>query len=121
MGEVEEGVKRYRAKLDHTRLRNIFNQLIPQIVGKGKIAVQNNMALNVKVKRILDAYGVDPDHRIYYYAYARRLDFSQRTYRYMVDRIREHTILRNKYEGRGLNPDVLDDLDKVLIWNKSNP
>jgi hypothetical protein len=39
----------------------------------------------------------------------------------MVDRVREHRILRDKWESRGLDPVILDEIDRMLIFNKTNP
>jgi hypothetical protein len=121
MSEVEEGIKKFKAKLDHVRLRLIMSDVIPETIDKAKNAINVNAALNAKVKVILDKYNVAPDFRPYYYAYARALDKTQRVFPYMVDRIREHQILRSRFEGRGLSGDILDVLDQLLIWNKSNP
>jgi len=113
---LEEALKKYKRKLHHVRLRPIYTALIPQITDKAAQAQANINRIKEKVKAILDAEGILSDFHPSYYAYAYALDKSQRTMEYMVDRIREHVILRERWETRGLDPAILDKLDDVLIF-----
>jgi len=113
-------MKKYRAKLDNVRLRKVYSALIPEITPKASRAQAENARLKDKVKSILDVEGVLSDFHPSYYAYAYALDKSQRTLKFMVDRIREHQILRARWESRGLDPAILDKLDAVLIFALSD-
>jgi hypothetical protein len=68
------------------------------------------------MKHLLDKIGVYADMHPSYHAYALALDRSQREMTFMVDLIREHQILRQRWEGRGLDPTILDDIDKLIIY-----
>jgi len=116
---LEEAMKKYRQKLDHVRLRSVYSSLIPTITHKTAVAQTQTQIIKDRVKTILDSEGVLSDFHPSYYAYSYALDKSQRTLEFMVDLIREHQILRARWETRGLDPDVLDKLDNVLIFRKS--
>jgi len=117
--DIPGAIGKYKVKLHHVRLRRVLSIVIPKTHEKGLDAqVQVQTVIN-KVKPILDRLKIPLELRLSYYAYSLALDRSQREYAYMVDRIREHQILRSKWESRGLNPDVLDQIDKLLIWRKS--
>jgi len=118
---LEEAMKKYKRKLNHVRLRPIYQALIPTITDKTAVAQAQTSMIREKVQTILEAEGVLSDFHPSYYAYSYALDKSQRTLKFMVDRIREHQILRDKWETRGLDPAILDLLDKVLIFNMVSP
>jgi hypothetical protein len=113
---LEEAMLKYKQKLNHVRLRPIFSALMMTVPDKTAITEAQRQRLDDKIKAILEAETVLPDFRIPYYAYSRALDKSQRTMEFMVDRIREHQILRERWETRGLDPAILDKLDAVLIF-----
>lgn len=69
-----------------------------------------------KVRMVMDEQGVFTDLRHQYIAYALALDKTQREMAFMVDLTREHRILRNRFERRGLDPDVLDEIDRFVIY-----
>ena len=69
-----------------------------------------------KVSRPLNELGVYVDLNHQYLAYAQALDKSQRELRFMVDWIREHQILRDRFERRGLDPTVLSSIDALVIY-----
>jgi len=117
--DIPAAIEKYKVKLHHVRLRRVLSGIIQKTHEKGTDAqVQTQTVIN-KVKPILDRLKIPLELRLSYYAYSLALDRSQREHAYMVDRIREHQILRSKWESRGLNPDVLDEIDKLLIWRKS--
>jgi len=91
-------------------------ELIPQITPKSVKAQAENTRIKDKVKPILEVEGILSDFHPSYYAYSYALDKSQRTMKFMVDRIREHQILRHRWESKGLDPAILDKLDDVLIF-----
>jgi len=113
---LEEAMKKYRAKLDHVRLRPVFTALIPKITDKTSVAQAQTARIKEKVKTILEDAAILSDFHPAYYAYSYALDKSQRTLKFMVDRIREHQILRDKWEARELDPAILDKIDDVLIF-----
>lgn len=113
---LEEALKQYRRKLNNVRLRAVYSNLIKTVGDKQAIAQPMIDRIKEKVKTILDKEGILSDFHPSYYAYSYALDKSQRTLPFMVDRIREHTILRNTWENRGLDPAILDKLDSVLIF-----
>jgi len=116
---LEEAMKKYRLKLNHVRLRFKYRDQIEQTIDKTILAQAQTTGIRVKVQTILEAEGILSDFHPSYYAYAYALDKSQRTLEFMVDLIREHQILRQKWETRGLDPAVLDKLDDVLIFRKT--
>jgi DNA-binding transcriptional ArsR family regulator len=103
------------------RQRLVLTPKFDTIKAKGELALRYNIIIEQKVKPILEANTVLPDYRLPYYAYARALDKSQRTMPYIVDRIREHGILRERFEGYGLLAAILDLIDAVVIYNTTNP
>lgn len=73
-----------------------------------------------KVGEVLDQQGVYADLRHQYLAYAEALDKSQRELDWMVDLIREHRILRDRFQRRNLDPAVLDAIDRLVIYRRRN-
>lgn len=94
-----------------------MNKKIPQAHINIAQSQARQARLGFKVTGVLDRYGVIADVRIAYHAYAKAMDRVQRKYPWMVDRIREHGILRARFEGSGLDSAVLDELDKFVIYN----
>jgi len=116
---LDDAIEQYKRKLHHVRLHGVYSALIPTILDKTAIAQSLNHRIKMKTKAVLDKEGILSDFHPSYYDYALALDKSQRTMKFMVDRIREHQILRERWETRGLDPAILDKLDKLLIWNKT--
>lgn len=73
-----------------------------------------------KVRSILDASGTYADQRHQYLAYALALNKTQDEMKFWVDVLREHTILRNRFEGRGLDPEVLTAIDHVIFYRSGD-
>jgi len=115
---LPEAMAKYKRKLSHVKLRPQLRSLIPTILDKTAVTQAMMCRIKTKVKLVLDAEGVRSDFHPAYYAYSYALDKSQRTMEFMVDRIREHNILRSRWEGRGLEPDILDKIDALLIFAK---
>lgn len=69
-----------------------------------------------KIRGLLNQLGVYADMHHQYLAYALALDKTQKTLAFMVDWIREHQILRDRFERRDLDPDVLDEIDQLVIF-----
>jgi len=122
MGEpawLEEAMAKYKRKLHHVKLKPQLNKLIPKIREKNAVAQAHNFRIKMKVKTILEAEGIYSDFHVAYYAYSLALDKSQRTLKFMVDLIREHQILRERWQSRGLDPAILDKIDAVLIYRSA--
>lgn len=115
---LEEAMAKYKRKLDHAKLRPLLAEKIPKIVDKAAVTQAQMHRIKMKVKEVLDREGVYPDWHPFYYAYGLALDKSQRTLEFMVDLIREHQILRNRWETKGLDPGILDQIDKLLIFRR---
>ena len=117
---LEEALKKYRRKLHHVKLTKQIRELerrSPFTVHEVAAAAQARLAFNdAKIKLVIDKHGVYSDLHPSYHAYARALDKSQRELEFMVDLIREHQILRQRWEARGLDPDLLDKIDDVVIY-----
>jgi len=117
---LEEATKKYERKLHFVKLTKQIRELerrSPITVHEQAAASQARLAFNdEKIKRIIDEHGVYADLHASYHAYARALDKSQRELRYMVDLKREHQILRQRWEARGLDPALLDKIDAVVIY-----
>lgn len=113
---LEEALKRYRRKLHHVKLNKQIRALEAQAHENAAAAQARIAWFTEKVKRILDREGVYADMHPSYHAYALALDKSQREMEYMVDLIREHSILRQRWEARGLDTNVLDAIDTMVIY-----
>jgi hypothetical protein len=114
--DIPGAVEKYRKKMDHVRQHQVLKEISPRVHIKGCVAQVQLFNIKDKVQKILMAQGVLSDYVPSYYAYAWALNKSQRKYSFLVDRIREHQILRAKWEAKGLIPSVLDLMDQVLIF-----
>lgn len=117
---LEDAIKKYRRKTDHVRLLPVIRKGEEWTRARRAAAQGPLELLTRKVKRILDRIGVYNDIHHQYHAYALALDKTQKDMAYMVDLIREHQILRNRFERRGLDSSVLDELDQFLIYRTAN-
>jgi len=117
---LEEAMKKYDRKLNHVKLTKQIRQLMersPFTISQTAAHEQARLDyLTKKVKHLIDRIGVYADLHPSYLAYAFALDKSQREMTWMVDLIREHQILRQRWEGRGLDSAILDELDKIIIY-----
>jgi len=90
-------------------------------VNRNRVAAQTQLNLfQEKVRSVLDTEGVYVDLHHEYMAYAAALDKTQRTLKFMVDWIREHQILRDRFERRGLDPGILDKIDELVIYRTAD-
>jgi len=117
---LDEALQKYDRKLHHAKLTKQIRELTrrsPFTIHELAAHEQARLDyLTQKVKRLIDRIGVYADMHPSYHAYALALDKSQREMTFMVDLIREHQILRNRWEGRGLDPNILDEIDKLIIY-----
>lgn len=110
----------YQRKLDYVRLLThpvkAFSRL-KTLRDERAVSAQAQLTLfEDKIRDVMDVHGVFSDLRHQYIAYALALDKTQRTMRFMVDLMREHQILRNRFENRGLDSTVLDAIDTLVIY-----
>ena len=131
--DLEEAMLKYKRKQYFVKLRaqymlpkglktSLGQPISPEGVRDKTAIAQVQMARIVeKVKTVLNVNGVLSDYHMMYTAYAHALDKSQRTLEFMVDRTREHAILRGRFEGYGCESAVLDKIDLILIWNNVSP
>ena len=120
MAEDPRGIKKYRRKLLFVRQTPLLREL-EEWRDRRAVAAQAQVTLfQDKIRAVLDGQGVYSDLRHQYMAYAHALDVSQRDLDFMVDLIREHTILRDRFERRGLEATVLDAIDQLVIYRTRN-
>jgi len=113
---LPEAMKKYRRKLHHVKLAKQIRGLEATVHPKGAAQQGRLDFFTQHVKAVLDRIGVYSDLHPSYLAYAHALDKSQREMEWMVDLIREHVILRQRWETRGLNAAILDEIDEVVIY-----
>jgi len=113
---VEPGKAAWKRKVFFVKLIRQIRSIEKDVNLNRGVAQAQVALLQDKIRSVLDPLGLWADIRHQYQAYAQALDRSQRELKYMVDWIREHQILRLKFEHRGLNPTVLDVLDRNIIY-----
>jgi len=113
---LQEAMKKYKRKLHHVKLTKQIREIEKDVGDACAYAQARLENLTVKIKKVLDREGVYSDWHPSYLAYAFALHKSQMELEYMVDLKREHQILRQRWEARGLNPTVLDKIDDVVIF-----
>jgi hypothetical protein len=114
-----EAIRKYEMKTYWVRL---YTMLQPRIDEAHRRSLEGQAVSNYvieQVKPILDRRSMVLELRVAYYAYAHALYRSQRQFKFRVDRIREHQILRHRFESRGLDPSILDEIDKRIIIDKA--
>jgi len=116
---LEEAIKKYKRKLSHVRLTKLIRRIEATTQLNAAIAQGRLSLFDEKMSTLLNEQGVYSDFHPSYMAYARELDRTQKELTFMVDLIREHQILRDRWERRGLNPTILDLIDNMVIIHKS--
>jgi hypothetical protein len=119
--DYEAGVEKWKRNTQSPRLRPILRASVPRAHANYANSWGARTWISSRLKAVLDAHGIIPDGRIAFQSYAFALARSQRAFPYMVDRIREHGILRDKWESQGLDPGILDEIDALLIFNRTDP
>jgi hypothetical protein len=119
--DLDEAMLKYKRKEYFVKLRPQFEAIGPSVRDNAARAQIETTRTMEKVKRVINTEGVLSDYHMIYTAYGLALDKSQRTLEFMVDRIREHEILRTRFEGFGALASVLDKIDAILIWNNVSP
>lgn len=117
---IDEAIKKYRRKTDHVRLTPLLRKA-QEWTNYRRAAAQGRLeSTTLRVKNVLDVLGVYSDFHHQYLAYALALEKTQRDMRFMVDLIREHRILRNRFENRALEASVLDSIDALIIYRTAD-
>jgi len=116
---LEEAIKKYKRKLSHVRLTPLIRRIEADTQLNAAIAQGKLSLFDEKMKTLLEEEGIYSDFHPSYMAYARELDRTQRELTFMVDLIREHQILRDRWERRGLSETILDKIDNMVIIHKS--
>jgi len=116
--DIEDAKDKFRRALNHVRLTKIFRSREAGVHERGASAQAVLEHIVVKVKNRLDQIGVWADMHPSYLAYAYALDRTQKVMEFRVDRIREHDILRDRWERRGLDTTILDEIDDLLILDR---
>jgi len=118
-GWLEDAIKKYKRKLSHVRLTPLIRRIEPT-VWENAAAAQGALSLfDDKIKYLLEQEGIYSDYHPSYLAYARALNKTQLELTFMVDLVREHQILRDRWERRGLEPSILAKIDDIVIIHKS--
>jgi hypothetical protein len=118
--DARRGAATYRRKTHFVKLTVQIRRIRERVNRNQVVAVAQIGLFQDKIRSLLDELGVWADRRHQYQAYAAALDKSQRKLRYMVDWIREHQILRDRFERRGLRSDFLDAIDELVIYRTAD-
>jgi len=124
----ELGIPQYQRKTHYAKLIKQLRKIVedrPEATVRGwkdrsSVAQGSTDLLVRKVKAILDDQGVYSDLHHQYLAYALALDKTQSEMAWMVDLIREHQILRDRFERRNLDPEILSRIDQLVIYRTTN-
>jgi len=117
---VEEGTRKYKQRMDWL-VQRIKLRPRQTTINENQAAAQAQLGLfDEKVMALLNQTGVWLDLYQMYLSYARALDKSQRELNFMVDLIREHQILRDRFQRRGLDAAVLSAIDALVIYRTAD-
>lgn len=116
--DIEDAKLKYRRSLGHVRLTKLLRSIESDTNERGASAQAVLELITVKVKNLLDRIGVWADLHPSYLAYAWSFDKSQKVMEFRVDRIREHAILRDRWERRNLDTNILDQIDSLLLLDR---
>jgi hypothetical protein len=112
--------RHYKQKTLFIRVGKIIRASQEEARVKIAVGVAANTFFVGKVKKLMDELGLWTDIRHMYLAYALALDKTQGEFGWMVDLVRAHQILRNRFELRGLDAATLDRLDQLVIYRTAD-
>lgn len=118
--DAQRGAKTYRRKTHFVKLTWLLRRIREETNRNQAAAVVKVGFFQDKMRSLFDELGIWADRRHQYMAYAAALDRTQRELRFMVDWIREHQILRDRFERRGLSPVFLDAIDERVIYRTAD-
>ena len=117
---MSTGREAYERRTHFIKLYRVLRRIKPER-DRNAAAAQAQLALfQNKIRDLMDGIGVYTDMRHQYMAYAQALDKTQRDMDFMVDLIREHVILRDRFERRALDPAVLNAIDNLVIYRAAD-
>ncbi|MBA7595159.1 hypothetical protein ES703_02118 [subsurface metagenome] len=116
--DLEDAMRKYRRNLGHVRLTKLLRSIESDTNERGASAQAVLELITVKVKTLMDQIGIWADLHPSYLAYAFAFDKSQKVMEFRVDRIREWEILRDRWERRNLDPNILDRIDSLLLLDR---
>ena len=97
----EKVARKLEARLERIRDRGAANEAALE-------------AFERRVTRLLSELGVSREHMPFYHGYALERAFRAREKELAADRENEARIIRMKWESRGLDRRVLDELDRLV-------
>lgn len=109
-----------RKYLDAThweKVRHAFELATPRAVLKGVAGAASQEHWHERVMVVIERLGISSIDEFNYIAYADGLRYKVGKYVWLMDRALEHQILRRKWEMRGLDPLILDEIDKLYPWD----
>lgn len=112
---LNDALRKYRRKLGHVRLTKLIRGIEEDVWRNAGAAQAILHQFDMKIKYLLEREGVYSDYFPSYMDYARQLNKSQLELTFMVDLIREHQILRDRWQRRGLDSNILDLIDQIVI------
>jgi hypothetical protein len=107
-------IRNYLDSIHEHKVKQKFTEKLDKIIDKG---IQENIKLDFmqdQIREILNKHGVMLDMYIYYIAYAEQILCRVQRLEWEVDRVREYIIIRRKWENRGLDPNILNEIDKIV-------
>ena len=117
---MSTGAEEYERRTHFIKLVRTLPKIKALRDDKAVVAQGQLWLFDAKVRSLMDDIGVYSDMRHQYLSYARALDKTQREMDWMVDLIREHNILRDRFERRALDPAILDAIDALVIYRNAN-
>ena len=114
-----EGYFKHKENWKSDKIKKKIETKVDLIISKWEsYQIRLNFILAL-AKRKLDQYNITGLQRKYYLLYCVLMHAVCCKYPYLVDRKREHRILRYKFQKWGLKKEILDELDKIVAWNKT--
>ena len=98
---LEAAARRLEARLERVRDRGAANEAALE-------------AFERRVTRLLSELGVSREHMPFYHGYALERWARAREKKLAADRLNEARMIRMKWESRGLEKRVLDELDRLV-------
>lgn len=112
--DPEAWLRSYQAGINPARVAQKIEGKIEQMHDRGLSAQATLAFLQELVVKLCAKRGVIRCQIIFYCAYVEEIFFRAAAYEWDVDRRREHEIIRAKWERRGLDPALLDEIDKIV-------
>ena len=112
--DVEAWVRKYTRETHLERYRQKILPKIHQIRMAGGANEATLAQFEARVGKVLDQAGVSRELMPFYHAYALEVWARAREKEWTVDRVNEWRMIRMKWEARGLEKGILDQLDALI-------